>query len=194
MVLYVFYFGEIVAFLVISITAYHQEPSMRASRKRSSQFHLLDFSHFLNLPGILSEHSLNSHPWSTFSSFHTFSPITLAAIILLPQKIRVWDRDLDAGSLFKIDPRKQVKSETRRKYQHKVHYQGHHCQDLLSSIKHASQNYPSIGWKTSAYPLACPLFSLLSAPMFGWGLLPEDYFSLSSPRIRHWDKDSNKVM
>lgn len=58
--------GNKAPFLVFSITAYHQEPSMRASRKCSSQFHLPAFGHFPFLPGILSEHSLNSYPWLMF--------------------------------------------------------------------------------------------------------------------------------
>lgn len=100
--------GNKAPFLVFSIMARHQEPSMRANRKCSSQFHLLAFGHFLFLPGILSEPSPDSCPQLAFQPIsHLLSRKAFCLVSDSPENKSPSHR-LNAGALFEIDPRKQT--------------------------------------------------------------------------------------
>lgn len=178
--------GNKAPFMVFS---YHQEPSKRASRKCSIQFHLSAFGHFLFLAWRSSPHIHLTHS-KRYSLFHTFSPIKLSALGWFPQKTRAQVRDSDAGILFEIDPRKQDWGgwwlKWRGKNQHKKPCQGPQCH-LLRAVQQASQNHPPDGWKTGALLPYPPT----PGPSPWWGLLRARSAYLSSPGSRCWDKGSS---
>ena len=160
--------GNKAPFLVFSITAHHQEPSTRANRKCSSQFHLLAFGHFLFLPGILSELSPNSCPQLAFQPIsHLLSHKAFCLVSDSPENKSPSQR-LNAGTLFEIDPRKQTWGvwwvKEWRKNQYKVYYEGGLCQDLLRSLQLASQKHPPVRWETGAAVYQLLLYLLPSCP------------------------------
>lgn len=131
------------------------------------------------------------------SSFHTFSPIKLSALGWFPQKTRAPVRDLDAGSLFEVDPRKQKWGvwwvKRRGKNQRKVQGQCGHCQGdarLPRNVPYASHNYPSVGRETGVLLQGLLTCLPTPVPIPWWGLPRAPSVYLSSPRSKCWDKDS----